>query len=758
MKQQNTETTTRHIRRRQNGTNNTVNEITRRASEVSKLSLYGASAMGFPDKISPVRGVMASRQASQRVVLTNPEPAMLCTGAENEYGKRSSWDIKVRGGDWQLMRTFKKFPSFDISPVAYIFKNLKTGKYHCEIVNAAEHLVEKYGFRMNDCIKNKFVDGDILPEGTNIAQSSSYVDDNYCAGVNLRFGYTVLPELTEDALIISDLAAKRLEYDMVDIVTVPFKQSAFLLNKYGNESVYKPFPDIGEKIQKGVICSIRENSYISSAAEARVPHVNDQNYYSKGANGIIVDINIATNVEVDNDQFNFYLRQIRDWYSQIYAYISTIIVDGNQDDTTLQDIYHQADKYLNSSKWVTKEEIVDTIIEFKVLQHKEIRPGQKVTGRMGNKSVIAEIRPWQEMPRTDDGRPFDMLANGLALNNRIISFAAYEGSITFQMERMWQHIKRLAEEGHSQEEIIDLSAEFVGTFTPYLGQSIRELYSENPDVVYNDIITNGFIIQIEPMNEVCVRDALIECYQKWPDIMKPYKIQTKLRHRWITLDEESPVGYQYTWVLKQEPGKALSSVATARTTLYDQPVKTRRYNKNLIPYSDNPIKYGEYDTYNYLAAMGVKELAKIATYYRGSQYQPNSVLMSQLSGIGIDTTKYNQFPQIDNLKNVLKMLGTELVNEPCRIGTIGTIDECQDVMIGNVKVSISQSDLHYMLIMYSYFLQYNAYKSGCVAMDDFYQQMLTTHEFDNLPKEYVQKLLGMFTELLPTLQQMKQYH
>ena len=37
---------------------NNVNEIEKRCDEVDNLSLFGASAMGFPDKISTVRGVM----------------------------------------------------------------------------------------------------------------------------------------------------------------------------------------------------------------------------------------------------------------------------------------------------------------------------------------------------------------------------------------------------------------------------------------------------------------------------------------------------------------------------------------------------------------------------------------------------------------------------------------------------------------------------------------------------------------------------
>jgi DNA-directed RNA polymerase beta subunit len=733
---------------------NNASEIEKRAKEVSPMSLFGASAMVFPDKISTVRGVMGTRHTSQRVVLRNPEFARVFTGAENEFGDRSSWNIKAKD-DYKLVKTFRKFKDSAVSPVAYIFKNLRTGKYSCEIVKPAHHLVEKYGFRMNNAIHGKFNDGDILPKGTTIAQSSSYVNDNYCAGRNLRMVYTVKPELTEDALVISDRAAEALAYDMVDIVTVNIKQSSFLLNKYGNDQLYKPFPNVGEEIQNDILCSIRENSYLSSASEALIPHINDTNYCS---HGIVVDMDIYSNVDVDNEQYNYYLGQIRDWYSDIYAFISTIVVDPYQDDTSLLDIYHQAEKYLNTSKWVTKEDIVDTVIKFTILQPKDIHVGQKVVGRYGNKSVIAQIIPWQLMPRTKDGRPIDMLCNALAVPNRIIAFATYESSMTFMMERMWEHILEMDKNKESRESIMNLAIEFVSTFNPEQGEELKRVYNEAPEETYADLIRNGFYIQIQPLNEKCVRDSLIESYEKWPDIMKYYKIEAKLRHRWVELDGEYPVGYQYTWVLKQEPSKAMSTVATGRTTLYDQPVKTRRYNKNLIPYSDNPIKYGEYDTYNFLAGMGVKAFAKISTYYRGSQYEDNSMLMSQLNGIGIDTTKYNQFPQLDNLKNILKLLGTKLKTDVYWYDTIGNIDELHDVKIGNVDVTISIPDLHYMLIMHSYYLQYAAYKQGSIDMVDFLDQMSKTNTFMGLGQEYINYLFTKFTELLPVLQQRKQYN
>ena len=733
---------------------NNVSDIEKRCAEVNPMSLFGASAMTFPDKISTTRSGMAVRHTAQYVVQSNPEFPRVFTGAENEFGERSSWNIFARN-DYKLMKTFIKFKDYpDISPICYIMKDLETGKFKAIIHEPAHHLVERYGFKMYNRIAGKYKDGDIIPKNTPISQSSSYVNGNYCSGRNIRLAYAVLPELTEDALIISDQAAKDLEYDMVDIVTVNLKKDAFLLNKYGNKTLYKPFPNIGEMIEHDVLCAIRENSYVSSRAEASIPHMSDTTYCS---HGMVVDIDIFTNTDIENDQANYYLKAAKDWYSDIFGYISTIVKDPFQDDTSLIDIHHRAEKYLSDATWVTKEFIANTIIRFKILKHMPIRVGQKLVGRFGNKSVVTQIIPSHLMPRTDDGRPIHMLANGLAVPNRIIAFATYEASMTFMQERMWQHIIEMEKDGHSPDEIMALVIEFVNEFEPQEGGELERLYREYPNQIYQDIMKNGIYIQIRPLNEVCVRDALINCYEKWPDIMKLYKIETKLRHRWVTLDGEYPIGYQYTWVLKQEPSKAMSAVATGKTTWYDQPVKSRLFNKHLRPYSNNYIKFGEYDSYNFHAAVGTKEFYKVTTYFRGSQYTENSMLMAELNDMGIDISKYNQFPQLDNLKNILKLLGMRLGKEPFGYTTIGNVEEIYDVMMNNVKVAISIPDLRYILMLHSYYLQYQETIGGITNMNDFFKTIDKTSIFELRDQEYKSYIYQRFVELLPTLQQIKQY-
>ena len=82
---------------------NSKSAIDTYADEASAPSLFGVSALGFPDKTSPVRVNMNTHQASQRVVLANPETAYVLTGPENAFGEESSWFEKC-DNDYEIIK------------------------------------------------------------------------------------------------------------------------------------------------------------------------------------------------------------------------------------------------------------------------------------------------------------------------------------------------------------------------------------------------------------------------------------------------------------------------------------------------------------------------------------------------------------------------------------------------------------------------------------------------------------------------------
>jgi hypothetical protein len=103
-------------------------------------------------------------------------------------------------------------------------------------------------------------------------------------------------------------------------------------------------------------------------------------------------------------------------------------------------------------------------------------------------------------------------------------------------------------------------------------------------------------------------------------------------------------------------------------------------------------------------------------------------------------------------------MGIKMSPEIFNYNSSGGFDKLYDVMMNNIRVRISIPDLRHVLILNSYFMQYQNYVRGTVDLDDFFTQIDGTNTFENYPEGYSMHCKKLFLELLPTLQQMKQYH
>nr|YP_010015686.1 RNA polymerase beta subunit [Rhipsalis baccifera]QOI72670.1 RNA polymerase beta subunit [Rhipsalis baccifera] len=64
-----------------------------------------------------------------------------------------------------------------------------------------------------------------------------------------------------------------------------------------------------------------------------------------------------------------------------------------------------------------------------ILQKREIKVGDKVAGRHGNKGIVSKILPRQDMPYLQDGRPVDMVFNPLGVPSRMNVGQIFECSL-----------------------------------------------------------------------------------------------------------------------------------------------------------------------------------------------------------------------------------------------------------------------------------------------------------------------------------------
>ncbi|KAJ6215324.1 hypothetical protein RDWZM_010642 [Blomia tropicalis] len=74
------------------------------------------------------------------------------------------------------------------------------------------------------------------------------------------------------------------------------------------------------------------------------------------------------------------------------------------------------------------------MIRVYISQKREIKVGDKVAGRHGNKGIISKILPRQDMPYLQDGRPVDMVFNPLGVPSRMNVGQIFECSLGYEQE------------------------------------------------------------------------------------------------------------------------------------------------------------------------------------------------------------------------------------------------------------------------------------------------------------------------------------
>ncbi|KAL2225561.1 UNVERIFIED_CONTAM: DNA-directed RNA polymerase subunit beta [Sesamum indicum] len=76
-----------------------------------------------------------------------------------------------------------------------------------------------------------------------------------------------------------------------------------------------------------------------------------------------------------------------------------------------------------------------------ISQKREIKVGDKVAGRHGNKGIISKILPRQDMPYLQDGRPVDMVFNPLGVPSRMNVGQIFECSLGLAGDLLDRHYR-----------------------------------------------------------------------------------------------------------------------------------------------------------------------------------------------------------------------------------------------------------------------------------------------------------------------------
>jgi DNA-directed RNA polymerase subunit beta len=115
---------------------------------------------------------------------------------------------------------------------------------------------------------------------------------------------------------------------------------------------------------------------------------------------------------------------------------------------------------------------------------RRLRPGDKMSGRHGNKGVVSKIVPVEDMPYREDGRPVDIVLNPLGVPSRMNVGQILETHLGWACKEFGEEVKKLVNENNKKIE----KTEKISSF-------LKSIYG-------NEIFSNG----IDKLNKTEFRD------------------------------------------------------------------------------------------------------------------------------------------------------------------------------------------------------------------------------------------------------------
>lgn len=241
------------------------------------LGLHGTDP--FYGTTHAARGAMYTSQIGQAPVVEGSEPPRILTGLELRLGEHV-FDIKMPT-DAVVLQVIRKYPvgygneSIKHNPVTtVIYEDYYDVHKTIGIIHIPEFLSfhQEFGFglKKNQEAFGDLVSGGMIAKDTVLAASTTVNEDGlYGIGVNANVLFRSSPGTIEDGFIFSqEFLEEKMSPNTYTQAVGGCGKRAFFLNLYGDDTTYKPFPDIGERIRDdGVIFAVRDLDDDLSPAE-----------------------------------------------------------------------------------------------------------------------------------------------------------------------------------------------------------------------------------------------------------------------------------------------------------------------------------------------------------------------------------------------------------------------------------------------------------------------------------------------------------
>lgn len=565
---------------------------------------------------SGARKILFGTQFEHAVPLIHSETPLVQTGYEIRFGDYSASIIKAET-DYEVVAIV---PKFSATPGQHYFVVLIShDTKEISVVERIpyEHTTESYGYLYNNSYMDHLSVGDRIKTGDIIRKSTSYDEyGNRQDGTNMIVAYLATDKTMEDSTLFSESGAKKMSTTLIKKVILMFNENDIPLNIYGNDTCYKSWPDIGEHIKNGMLCTIRrekkeESLYSQSYDMLKDILMSDDKFTVEG---IVVDMNIYSNNPEILD--NFYNVQMKYYYEENKRFCGDIVMAVDRAigmfpdykiQYDLQKLLHESRRILRGDQYIKEGKVFsNTVIEMVIMEENHIDVGDKVSDRYGGKGVISEIIPDELMIRDDMGNIVDCIINQSTCVNRENPGQLFETSLTHIGARIVKSLEQMGMEGKADAgDGANRIINFLNVISPEEAYAMANFLSgmsnEELEAFVNSVILDGMIYtSVRPIADVMTIDKLQMLYDEFPWVEQTYMqvpmpdSNGKIRY----MKSRRPIicGKKYMYRLKQYAEEKFSVTSLSSTNIKNQNTRSKANKNYKSLHANTPIQFGDMET------------------------------------------------------------------------------------------------------------------------------------------------------------------
>lgn len=333
----------------------------------SEQAGLGMSLIPFVAHDDAKRALTGSNMQRQGVPLVKQESPLIGTGMEEIVAGQSSWGVFAEE-DGQVLTA-------DAKTVAVKYKKMGLKEYEVTTF-----------YRSNDNTafsqKIRVVQGDKFKKGDLLIDGPTMVDGELAVGTNLRAALMFFEGYNyEDSVVISERVVSE---DLLTSIHIREYKVDVRDTELGPETITADIPHVNERILK----KLDIEGIVRKGMEVKSGDILVGVVAPRGEKELTAEERLLRAI------FGESASEVRDNSLRIPngeqgIVIKTQMLSADQGDKLAPGVLHQ--------------------IKIWVADTKKISYGDKLSGRHGDKNIIASIKPVEDMPFTEDGEPVDII-------------------------------------------------------------------------------------------------------------------------------------------------------------------------------------------------------------------------------------------------------------------------------------------------------------------------------------------------------------